>query len=123
MFSFSSYRRMFPITRRHLLKTAGAGAAMAAASGIPRPLLAANQPKVAAIYTVPVEQQWVSRIHKAASTAKERGEIEYVFAEDIANADYDRVMRQFCEAGHRLILGEAFGVEQAARTVARDYPN
>jgi len=123
MFSFPPYRSIFPITRRHLLKTAGSGAAMAAATGIPRPLFAANQLKVAAIYTVPVEQQWVSRIHKAANTAKERGEIEYVFAENIANADYERVMREFCEAGHRLILGEAFGVEQAARAVARDYPN
>ena len=26
--------------------------------------------KVAAIYTVPVEQQWVSRIHKALNAAK-----------------------------------------------------
>ena len=32
--------------------------------------------KVAAIYTVPVEQQWVSRIHKALNAAKARGEIE-----------------------------------------------
>ena len=29
---------------------------------------------VAAIYTVPVEQQWVSRIHKALSAAKDRGD-------------------------------------------------
>jgi uracil phosphoribosyltransferase len=34
--------------------------------------------KVAAIYTVPVEQQWVSRIHKALKAAEARGEIEYV---------------------------------------------
>jgi hypothetical protein len=33
--------------------------------------------KVAAIYTVPVEQQWVSRIHKALNAAVARGEIEY----------------------------------------------
>ena len=30
---------------------------------------------VAAIYTVPVEQQWVSRIHKALNAAVERGDI------------------------------------------------
>jgi len=49
--------------------------------------------KVAAVYTVPVEQQWVSRIHKALNAARDRGEIEYVFSEKVANADYERVMR------------------------------
>ena len=45
--------------------------------------------KVAAIYTVPVEQQWVSRIHKALNAAKDRGEIEYSFSENVANTDYE----------------------------------
>ena len=31
--------------------------------------------KVAAIYTVPVEQQWVSRIHQALTAAEQRGDI------------------------------------------------
>ena len=37
--------------------------------------LAQQKLKVAAIYTVPVEQQWVSRIHNALNAAKDRGEI------------------------------------------------
>lgn len=78
--------------------------------------------KVAAIYTVPVEQQWVSRIDKALKAAVGRGEIEYVFSENVANADYERVMRQYAEKGHTLIVGESFAVEAAARKVAKDYP-
>jgi basic membrane protein A len=78
--------------------------------------------KVAAIYTVPVEQQWVSRIHKAANAAVARGDIEYVFSENTSNNDYERVMREYSEAGHDLIIGEVFAVEDAARQVARDYP-
>ena len=78
--------------------------------------------KVAAVYTVPVEQQWVSRIHKALNAAKDRGEIEYVFSEKVANADYERVMREFAEKGNQLIVGESFAVEAAARKVAKDYP-
>jgi basic membrane lipoprotein Med (substrate-binding protein (PBP1-ABC) superfamily) len=78
--------------------------------------------KVAAVYTVPVEQQWVSRIHKALNAAKDRGEIEYVFSEKVANADYERVMREFAEKGNQLIVGESFAVEPAARKVAKDYP-
>jgi basic membrane protein A and related proteins len=78
--------------------------------------------KVAAIYTVPVEQQWVSRIDKALKAAVARGEIEYVFSENVTNADYERVMRGYAEAGNTLIVGEAFAVEAAARKVAKDYP-
>jgi len=85
--------------------------------------LAAEPVKTAAIYTVPIEQQWVSRIHKAANAAKDRGDIEYVFSEKVSNTDYERVMREYCEAGHKLIVGEAFAVEDAARAVARDYPD
>ncbi|WP_088892885.1 BMP family protein [Leptolyngbya ohadii] len=79
--------------------------------------------KVAGIYTVPIEQQWVSRIHKALETAKERGDIEYVYSENVTNTDYERVMRQYAEAGNQLIVGEVFAVEKAARDVAKSYPN
>jgi basic membrane lipoprotein Med (substrate-binding protein (PBP1-ABC) superfamily) len=65
----------------------------------------------------------VSRIHKAATIAKDRGDIEYTFSEKVANTDYERVMREYCEAGHQLIVGEAFAVEDAARAVAKDYPD
>jgi basic membrane protein A and related proteins len=106
-------------TRRHALLGTLAAAALAATSG---PALAQNKLKVAAIYTVPVEQQWVSRIDKALKAAVARGEIEYVFSENVSNADYERVMRGYAEKGNTLIVGEAFAVEAAARKVAKDYP-
>jgi basic membrane lipoprotein Med (substrate-binding protein (PBP1-ABC) superfamily) len=108
-------------SRRRLIATTGAGLAFATAGRIHR-AQAADPIKTAAIYTVPVEQQWVSRIHKAATAAVERGDIEYVFSESVSNTDYERVMREYAEAGHRLIVGEAFAVEDAARAVAKDYP-
>lgn len=111
------------INRRQLMKTAAAGAALVAAPGIVGRARAQTPLKVAAIYTVPVEQQWVSRIHKAANAAVARGDIEYVFSENTSNNDYERVMREYSEAGHDLIIGEAFAVEEAARQVARDYPD
>ncbi len=110
---------IYRASRRQLLKFAAAGSIL--------PLLSrtasAAAIKTAAIYTVPIEQQWVSRIHKAANTAKDRGDIEYVFSEKVSNTDYERVMREYCEAGHQLIVGEAFAVEDAARAVAKDYPD
>ena len=77
---------------------------------------------VAAIYTVPVEQQWVSRIHAALKAAQDRGDITYVWSENVANTDYERVMREYAEGGKKLVFGEIFGVERAARNVAKDYP-
>ena len=78
--------------------------------------------KVAAVWTVPVEQQWASRLHTALIAAEERGEIDYVYSENITNTDYERVMREYAEQGVQLMIGEAFGVEQPARGVATDYP-
>jgi hypothetical protein len=53
-----------------------AGASMLVLSGVSSASFAKDQLKVAAIYTVPFEQQWVSRIHKALQAAQARGEIE-----------------------------------------------
>lgn len=112
------------LSRRGTFRLAGGALALAGAgTAFGRGALAADPLKVAAIYTVPVEQQWVSRIHKAAETAAGRGEITYTFTENTSNTDYERVMREYAEAGNQLIVGEVFGVEQAARQVALDYPD
>lgn len=105
-------------TRRAALAAIVAGASLMTAGAA-----LAEQVKVAAIYTLPVEQQWISRIHKALNTAAERGEIDYVFSENVANTDYERVMREYAEQGVQLIMGEVFGLERAARNVAKDYPD
>lgn len=105
--------------RRHFMATTAATSLLIGASHT----AAAEPIKVAAIYTVPVEQQWVSRIHKAAQTAQNRNAITYTFSENVSNTDYARVMREYAEAGNKLIIGEVFGAEQEAREVAADYPD
>lgn len=102
---------------RRLFLGALAGASLLVSAGI----AAAEKIKVAAIYTLPVEQQWISRIHKALNTAAERGDIDYTYSENVANTDYERVMREYAEQGQQLIVGEVFGLERAARKVAKDY--
>ena len=103
--------------RRHVVALAATLALSA-----PGLVLAQAKLKVAAIYTVPFEQQWVSRIHKALKAAEARGEIEYKASENVSNADYERVMREYATGGNQLIVGEAFAVEAAARKVAKDFP-
>ncbi|MCJ8142477.1 BMP family protein [Ancylobacter sp. A5.8] len=111
------------IDRRQLLAL-GAGALVLSALGAGEAFAAKEKPiKVAAIYTVPVEQQWVSRIHKALKAAEARGDITYKFSENVANTDYERVMRQYSQEGADLVVGEIFAVERPARAVAKDYPN
>jgi len=102
---------------RRLMLAAAASVGLVATVGT----AAAEKIKVAAIYTLPVEQQWISRIHKALNTAAERGAIDYTFSENVANTDYERVMREYAEQGQQLIIGEVFGLERAARKVAKDY--
>lgn len=108
------------VSRRGLL---GMGAGLVGAVSAPGVFAQGKKVlDVAAIYTVPVEQQWVSRIHKALSAAKDRGDITYKFSENVANTDYERVMRQYATEKMDLVVGEAFSVERAARKVASDFP-
>ncbi|MEO6268958.1 MAG: BMP family protein [Lautropia sp.] len=117
-----------PSSTQPVCRSAVRRAALGLAAGaiglalLPGMAVAQSKLKVAAIYTVPVEQQWVSRIHQALNAAVARGDIEYKFSENVANTDYERVMRQYAEQGNELIVGEAFAVESAARKVAKDYP-
>ena len=108
---------MSKLQRRFLITLA-----VALAAAVPGLSLAQAKLKVAAIYTVPFEQQWVSRVHKALKAAESRGEIEYKASENVSNADYERVMREYATGGNQLIVGESFAVETAARKVAKDFP-
>jgi basic membrane protein A and related proteins len=110
----------FTVSRRGLLL---GGAAAVAAANLPRAALAQEPIRMAGIYTVPVEQQWVSRIHIAAEAAKAAGAVDYTYTENVANTDYPRVMREYCEAGIKLIVGEIFGAEAEAREVCAEYPD
>lgn len=95
---------------------------IAMAALLPGMGLAEARLKVAGIYTVPFEQQWAGRLHTALKAAEARGEIAYQASENVSNADYERVMREYATGGSQLIVGEAFAVEAAARKVAKDFP-
>ncbi len=108
---------MKSINRRDIVALAAALATLA-----PGLALAQAKLKVAGIYTVPFEQQWAGRLHTALKAAEARGDIEYKASENVSNADYERVMREYATGGSMLIVGEAFAVEAAARKVAKDFP-
>jgi basic membrane protein A len=111
---------MFTVSRRGLLL---GSAAAGVAAHLPRAALAQAPIRMAGIYTVPVEQQWVSRIHVAAEALKAAGTVDYTYTENVANTDYPRVMREYCESGVQLLVGEIFGAEAEAREVCAEYPD
>lgn len=98
------------------------GAATAAAALTALPSFAGGKIKVAGIYTQPIQQKWDARLHLALDASKQNGEIDYVFSEKVSNTDYVRVLREYCESGVNLVVGEAFGISKEARKVADDYP-
>ena len=108
-------------TNRRTFGTLIAATAGVSALGL-RPAWAAPI-KVAGIYTQPIQQKWDARLHQGLEAAKAKGDIEYVFSEKVANTDYIRVLREYCESGVQLIVGEAFGISKEARKVADEYPD
>lgn len=91
--------------------------------GLILPVRAATPLKVAGIHASPVENAWNSCLHKALQDAAAEGAIEYTFSEGVSGTDYPRAMREYAEAGNKLIIGEAYAVEKEARQVAADYPD
>lgn len=82
----------------------------------------AEKIKVAGVYTQPIQQKWDATLHKALVKLSAAGEIEYVYSEKVSGTDYIRVIREYSEAGTKLIIGEAFGISRDVRKVADDYP-
>jgi basic membrane protein A and related proteins len=78
--------------------------------------------KVAAVFETPIEEPWVNQIHVALLKAKDEFGIEYTWSESVSAADFARVLSQYAEQGHDLIMGDSFGTERITRRVARDYP-
>jgi basic membrane protein A len=80
--------------------------------------------KVFGAFATAIEEPWDGVIHDALNKAVEEGRIEYTYTDDIGYAgDMERVLREVCEEqAPDLIMGDAFGNEEAVRRVAADYP-
>jgi len=107
------------VSRRAFLLGTAAGTLALATSRVS----AAEKLKVAGIHASPVENAWNSRLHEALLAAAKDGVIEYTFSEGVSGTDYPRAMREYAEAGNKLIVGESYAVETEARQVAADYPD
>lgn len=70
----------------------------------------------------PVEEPFFTQLHLALTRLQSDKGFDYQYAELVDPGDYARVLRQWCDEGVRLIVGDAYGTEQICRRTARDYP-
>lgn len=110
-----------PKATRRAVVTGGAAGILASILGGPALAQKKKPVAVALVTSVPIEQQWISRLHIALKAAEKRGDITYVYSENVADTDAERVIREYAEQKKDLIIGEAFGLERAARKIASDY--
>ncbi|HPC56699.1 MAG TPA: BMP family protein [Caldisericia bacterium] len=79
--------------------------------------------KVVAVFATPIEEPWDGCIHQALLKAKETLGIDYEWVESVGYTDFERVLREYADKKPDIIMGDAFGNEEAARRVAKDYPD
>lgn len=109
-------------SRRVLLRGAAAVGALVAAGRLRAQTTVPV--KVAAVYTVPLGMPWVLRVHTALLIAQKRGEISYVYSENISARDYADTVRKYVEDGAQLIVGQIYDAEIETHTlqIANDHP-
>lgn len=86
---------------------------------------AAKKLTVFGAFATPIQEAWDGAIHNALNAAKEAGKIDYTYTENIGySGDMERILSQVAEQQKpALIVGDAFGNEEAVRRVAAQYPN
>jgi basic membrane lipoprotein Med (substrate-binding protein (PBP1-ABC) superfamily) len=80
--------------------------------------------KVFGAFATPIEEPWDGVIHSALTRAKNAGQIDYSFTDDIGySGNMERVLRQVAAKNKpNVIFGDAFGNEEAVRRVAKQFP-
>ncbi len=86
-------------------------------------VVAQDEPlSVYGVYATQIEEPWDGVIHTALQAEADAGRITYSFVDD-RGADMELALREIAEIDQPdIIFGDAFGNEEAVRSVAADYP-
>ena len=76
-------------------------------------------------FATPIEEPWDGVIHAALQQAAATGDITYKYVDNIGySGGMERTLRNIAQTEHpAVIFGDAFGNEDAVRTVAKDFPD
>jgi len=75
------------------------------------------------IYVTPIDEPWNQAMHEAMTWARDNLGIIYSYVERVSEADVERVIRQYIQAGYDIIIPHSWGYHQTTIKVAREYPN
>lgn len=80
--------------------------------------------KVFGAFATPIEEPWDGVIHSALLKLKDDGKIDYEYTENIGySGDMERILQETADQKKPdIIVGDAFGNEEAVRRVAALYP-
>lgn len=79
--------------------------------------------KVAAIYTTPLEEPWNSVLHEALLNARDELGIEYLYVENVAQSDFERVARNYINEGAEIIFAHSYNFYQDTIRLAQEFPD
>ncbi|WP_417308902.1 BMP family protein [Devosia sp.] len=110
------FTRLATATRRIAL------AAAVVAAGLV-PATAADDLKVALILPGPIsDNDWNAGGYAGLMAAKDNLDIEVAYSENVADADAERVMRDYASRGYGLVIAHSFSYGAATLATAEDYP-
>lgn len=66
---------------------------------------------------------WNAMAYQGLEAVAEDLDIEFAYQERVADADVERVMREYADEGYNVILAESFNYQDATIKVAQDYPD
>jgi basic membrane protein A len=78
---------------------------------------------VFAVFATPIEEPWDNVIHQALLKAQQEGGLKYAYSDKNGyGPDFEKALRDVAAKGYDIIFGDAFGNEDAVRSVAKEYP-
>jgi basic membrane protein A len=113
-------------TWRGLVRTAllAGLAAVAMAQLTTMPAVADEKLKIAMVLPGPIsDNDWNSVGYNGLQAAAKALGVEVAYAENVADADAQRVLRDFASRGYGLIFAHSFSYGDAVLSVAPDFPN
>lgn len=85
--------------------------------------LAQNRLKVALVLPGPINDlSWNAVAYQGLKEVAKSFTMDFVFQENVADADVERVLRDYAGRGYDLILAESFNYQDPAIKVAQDFP-
>ena len=98
---------------------------LSACAGAATPTTApSGQIKVFGAYATPLEEPWDRVIHSALLAAKDRGDVDYTWTDNVGySGDMERVLREEATKNKPdIIIGDAFGNREGVAKVASEFP-